>query len=348
MQRVRDTSRMPPCAHCGAAAAKLQCTRCGCSAYCSREHRKLHWRAVHKRECQPSKHPEQQRAREDKSREMARDNLRGLTEQMGNPKLKEELEQMAAMTPHLAAARGDLGVALSPGRTDFISSGKALKHWQSRACACCGKKESDAKLRKCAKCVKHKVADAPAYCGVECQTKHWGEHKLVCGKSRPAPPEFSGTWYDAWRGSTDDSRHFGQLELITWDGTGENGVPLGFAGCYACESAETRARFEGKCKGKESRFAKDWPSGFRWTCCGVDIAAGLHGCDHHGDPRAQHACGCDFCRAGQPLSDDIWRKKLRSQAAHGLEETLRRGPDARSLSQAGLLNWQMRNAFGFG
>lgn len=155
-------------------------------------------------------------------------------------------------------------------------------------------------------------------------------------------------WYDGWRRCKDNSRHFGRLELITWDGTSENGngEPLGFAGVLASESAEMRNRFVGKCKGEESSFVNEWENGFRWTCCGVDIGTGRHGCgDHHGDSRAEHACGCDFCRAGHPLSDELWRVKLRGQPANGLEESLRRGPDARSLSQAGLLNWQMRETF---
>lgn len=338
---------MAACAHCGA-AAKLQCPRCGCSAYCSREHRKLHWKSAHKRECQPSQHPEQQRAREDQSREMAQEKqrrlLKKLKEGVDSPQLKEEMNFMNELKPHLEKQRDELGVA-TVGK-DFISSGKALKHWQSRACACCGKKESDAKLRKCAKCAKHKVTEPIRYCGVECQTKHWSKHKLLCGRST-APQENSGTWHDDWRSCTDGSRHFGELELITWDGATEDEMPLGFAGTYIHESAEMRVKFEEKYKGKESRFAKECTSGYRWTCCGVDIATGLHGCDHHGDPRAQHNCGCDFCLAGRTLSDDLWRKKLRSQPAHGLGESLRRGPDARSLSEAGLRNWQMRETFGF-
>jgi hypothetical protein len=180
---------------------------------------------------------------------------------------------------------------------------------------------------------------------MECQKQHWRAvsmpHKAVCGPKAPVPPEFDGSWHDKWRGASDGSRHFGRLELITWDGESEDGDLLGFGGVFAEEADELRARFTEECGGSESRFVKVWSNGFRWTCCGVEIGLGLHGCDHHGDPRAFTSCGCDFCLAGQPLSESIWRKKLRSQAARGLPG-LCRGPDPRSVSDAGRENWRLR------
>lgn len=86
------------------------------------------------------------------------------------------------------------------------------------------------------------------------------------------------------------------------------------------------------------------PGGFRWTCCGVTADCGEFGCDHHGDPRAPTPCRCDFCRAGRPLDDDTWRRKLASQAARGLEATLRRGSQG-APQPGGEINWAFRQMF---
>jgi hypothetical protein len=77
----------------------------------------------------------------------------------------------------------------------------------------------------------------------------------------------------------------------------------------------------------------------------MQLSNSVHGCDHHGAPAARQPCGCDFCRGGEALRAAIWAKKLKSQAARGLESSLQRGPDPRSLNAAGVANMAMRQAF---
>ena len=163
--------------------------------------------------------------------------------------------------------------------------------------------------------------------------------------ARPPPYAVEAGWWDAHRRAEDGSVHFGRLELMTWRCMDEDcGEELGFGGFVASEEEETRRRFEQKYGGDEARYFAYRPSGFRWTCCGVPADIGNYGCDHHGDPRATRPCSCDFCRAGRPLSDRIWRKKLASQAARGLERTLCRGRSGPS-TPGGDMNFAMRAMF---
>jgi len=247
----------------------------------------------------------------------------------------------------------DLGIRQKLGLRNphDLSSGKALKEYGCRCCSNpeCAVQESELiknkkKLLICSRCVKHKAKEPARYCSKECQTKHWKVHLPICGSKTSTPPEFDGTWVDAWRASRDGSLHFGTLELITWDGVDEGGSLLGFGGVFREEADDLRKTFEEKFKKNLAKFCKKRSGAFRWTCCGCDVAMGMSGCDHHGDPRAHTPCACDYCLAGQPLSDKIWGVKIRSQPAKGLSG-LQRGPDPKSVCEAGMQNWEMRKRF---
>ena len=162
-----------------------------------------------------------------------------------------------------------------------------------------------------------------------------------------------GDWAAKYRRTRDGSLHFGDLELITWDAIDGDGEELGWGGILANESEDLKkkfVRYGGNLADPPStpramkKLLKYWGNAFRWTCCGVSVAEGLHGCDHHGHPDARKPCGCDFCRGGEALPESIWRKKLSSQAAKGLK--LHRGPDPRSLSEMGKINLVMRRTMG--
>lgn len=264
--------------------------------------------------------------------------VKRMVEVFKDPRLEEQLKAACAIGSNLDAERKRLG--LDDAKP---SSGRALKHWRSRRCAACGtcEDEADVTLRACERCKTEHAAEPAMYCSKACQQAAWPEHKKLCGKRAPTPAEYTGTWVDKWRSTMDGSRHFGDLELITWDGEDSEGDPLGFGAVYSEYAAEERRRFKVRCKRDHERYCRERPEAFRWTCCGVCVAAGVHGCDHHGDPRAAQPCGCDFCLAGKPLTEKVWSKKLKSQPAHGLQ-TLCRGPDPRSVSEAGLRNWELR------
>ncbi len=206
-------------------------------------------------------------------------------------------------------------------------------------CATC---RAGGKLRRCAGC------KAIRYCSSECQKIAWPAHKPQCraqAAKNQAEQAEQPPWWDAHRKTQDGSVHFGKLELMTWrrctDGDGDE---LGFGGFVASEEEETRKSFNETYGGDEARYFAHRPEGFRWTCCGVPFDIGGYGCDHHGDPRAPGPCRCDFCLAGRPLDDEIWRQKLASQAARGLESTLRRGGQGQATA-GGDMNWALREAF---
>ena len=71
----------------------------------------------------------------------------------------------------------------------------------------------------------------------------------------------------------------------------------------------------------------------------------MSGCDHHGGAGSFTPCRCDFCLGGRPLTARIWGEKVRSQAAQGLQSTLSRGPDPRSVCESGLKNWELRSKY---
>lgn len=159
----------------------------------------------------------------------------------------------------------------------------------------------------------------------DCQAAHWKAHKKRCIQGKPRHPILA--WQDRFRKCDDGNRHFGTLDLITWDGIDPDceDMELGWGGVVREEAAEHKEKFEKEYGSDKGKFCEYWPGAFRWTCCGMRAIEGWAGCDHHGHPDAPSPCTCDFCKAGRPLSDRIHNKRVRSQAAQGL--ALRRGPD---------------------
>ena len=68
---------------------------------------------------------------------------------------------------------------------------------------------------------------------------------------------------------------------------------MGWGNVLYEEAEYLKHKFEVTCGGDPARFFKEWPQGFRWTCCGLDGSTHF-GCDHHGSGRKP--CTCDFCR----------------------------------------------------
>jgi hypothetical protein len=132
---------------------------------------------------------------------------------------------------------------------------------------------------------------------------------------------------------------------VTRRGADDPEQQLGWGGILIEEEHEVKEMFEKKYGSDHEAWFKCWPQSFRWTCCGNDGAEGMHNCDHHGAPGAPARCTCDFCRAGRPLPDDLWQRQQRSQARQRLQ--LQRGPDGCSQDAAGMLNFQLRQMFGF-
>jgi hypothetical protein len=165
----------------------------------------------------------------------------------------EKLRTVNEEGQKLLAEQDKLGL-----RHHTISSGAALKEFNSRVCSHCGKKEADNRLLllACARCVKYRAPQPPKYCSKECQATAWPLHKASCGPKAALPRTFDGTWVDPWRACVDGSYHFGTLELMTWDGADEDGVPLGFGGVSRSDADALRAEFEGKYGGDPRRFIK--------------------------------------------------------------------------------------------
>uniref|UniRef100_A0A7S0R3V4 MYND-type domain-containing protein n=1 Tax=Chlamydomonas leiostraca TaxID=1034604 RepID=A0A7S0R3V4_9CHLO len=96
-----------------------------------------------------------------------RDLLSSLTpEQMGmmTPEMAMQTMQALALTAGQGAAGGQPGASTTSGSTKQ-TSGRA-------SCAACGAQPD--KLQQCARC---KVVK---YCGRDCQTRDWPNHKLMC------------------------------------------------------------------------------------------------------------------------------------------------------------------------
>ncbi|KAJ7579326.1 hypothetical protein C8J56DRAFT_342204 [Mycena floridula] len=162
-------------------------------------------------------------------------------------------------------------------------------------CVVCEKTGDNATLNRCSGC------HSRVYCGRECQEAEWPAHKGTC-KSISRPRARRPVWYDKYRRCQDGRDHEGRLELITWSGMSD-GDAMGWGNMFAEESDEMKRKFENEMGGDEETFYKDWPQGFRWTCCGTD--AGMDwGCDHHG-----WGCTCDYCRSGEPIPDDLYDDK---------------------------------------
>ncbi|KAF9523940.1 hypothetical protein CPB83DRAFT_645991 [Crepidotus variabilis] len=184
----------------------------------------------------------------------------------------------------------------------------------TKKCAVCKKTSGPSyqPLQKCSRC------QSQVYCGRECQTADWPNHKAAC----KAVLTNGEPWYEAYRKCKDGTRHEGVLELITWSCPKEG---TGWGHCFEEESADMKEKFEVKYGGDEKRFYNYWPQGFRWTCCGMEGDM-KYGCDHHGT--GKKPCTCDFCRMGQALPDRIYNEQ--SAGRMGLQ--LARGPDPRSYS----------------
>jgi len=202
-------------------------------------------------------------------------------------------------------------------------------------CFRCKQKKDNKDLSFCGGCKQDPNCTQPAcYCNESCQKAHWKEHKKACPlKKGPCSP--TASWVDHYRQGSDESLHSGDLELITWDHK-----DCGWGGCSKYESDELKKKYEEEFHYDKEKLFIYFDSAFRWTCCGLDAGAGVHGCDHHGDLKSK-PCKCDFCKAGIPIPDKLFNKK--TQHKKGL--TLRQGPDPRSATSAGQLNWRMRQAF---
>jgi hypothetical protein len=139
-------------------------------------------------------------------------------------------------------------------------------------------------LFKCAKCSKYKTPDPAFYCSRECQKDDWENgHKDRCKK---VPPEVVAArarspdghdWCQDWRKCVDTSLHFGDLELITWDGLDEDGeTERGWGGCYMHQADTLKRKFEVEMGGDKLKLLFDRGAGnaFRWTCCGMSAWGG--------------------------------------------------------------------------
>jgi hypothetical protein len=121
-----------------------------------------------------------------------------------------------------------------------MSSLAALESYHMLKCRRCdlGQDYGERKLFSCAKCIKYKNPDPGVYCSRECHKADWEEgHK---GKCKKVPPEVVAArarspdgvdWCQDWRKCEDGSLHFGDLELIDWDGEDDDGEhELGWGG----------------------------------------------------------------------------------------------------------------------
>jgi len=212
---------------------------------------------------------------------------------------------------------------------------RLMRQYDMMECQNCKVSTFNCDLFVCSGCSKDANCTLPAcYCGKSCQKRDWKEHMKVC-PSKQGPCPAVDSWVDHYRLGHDKSWHRGDLELITWDHD-----DCGWGGVFKDESDELKRRFEEDFGRDPVRLIDDCDNAFRWTCCGLVAGVGVHGCDHHGD-MDNDPCKCDFCRAGKPLPDAMYSKQTQEKKFL----TLRRGPDPRSTSQFGLLNWGMRQSF---
>lgn len=81
----------------------------------------------------------------------------------------------------------------------------------------------------------------------------------------------------------DGSSHFGDLELITWEGVDEDGDHIGWGNVYAEESAELKRQYEEDFKCDDVKMFEEWPHGyrsisiFRYKCKNLSDACFLGG-----------------------------------------------------------------------
>ncbi|KAI1089297.1 hypothetical protein F5B19DRAFT_467837 [Rostrohypoxylon terebratum] len=191
-------------------------------------------------------------------------------------------------------------------------------------CDKCKKSEGEGlTILRCGRCKSAK------YCSVECQKKHWPDHKTIC-RARGAVAE-GKKWYEPFRKCEDGTSHFGDLELITWgktcyeEGDQKADDELGWGHCFVSEVPFLKRKYEVEFGSDDILMYGFWPQGFRWTCCGLAGDERL-GCDHHGS--GPDPCQCDFCHMSKPLPDSIYLKDTLGR--RGLN--LPRGPDPRSFN----------------
>ncbi|KAK7755038.1 hypothetical protein SLS62_002853 [Diatrype stigma] len=163
-------------------------------------------------------------------------------------------------------------------------------------CAVCDKAGGEGiEIKKCGRC------KSRAFCSVACQRQDWPSHKAACNAQRSAGADNGGSseggkWYDRYRKCEDGSSHFGELELITWEGADPQlGEPMGWGNCLASESADMRRRYEVEFGCDDRKMYKYWRQAYSM---------------------------------GKPLPDSIYNEP--SMERHGLR--LSRGPDKRSFS----------------
>ena len=131
-------------------------------------------------------------------------------------------------------------------------------------------------------------------------------------------------WQDTYRACQDGSSHFGELELITWEG--DNGLErMGWGNVILPESKDFKRKYEEEFGRDDKKLYQHWPQAYRWTCCGTSGAMNW-GCDHHGT--GPKPCSCDFCHMGKPLPDKIYREDNMERKRLKLS----RGPDPRSYN----------------
>lgn len=218
-----------------------------------------------------------------------------------------------------------------------------LKIYNENKCNGCGKNELGGEeilhLSFCGGC-KGCTVEPAYYCSRECQVADWPSLKKNCPRGQKK--QTTSTYFaDKYRKTKSGDYHNGDLELVTWDFIDDDGVEYGWGAVEKNESSELKSKFEIEFNGNRHKLIKLHDSAFRWTCCGLSAGEGLYGCDHHGDLEVQ-MCGCDFCLSGRPLPDAIYN----SRSQHKVGLSLRRGPDPRSKSPMGELNFAMRTVFG--
>jgi hypothetical protein len=116
--------------------------------------------------------------------------------------------------------------------------------------------------------------DVIGYCGYCDKSGH--ERNLACCAMRP-------------------EYHSGELEYVSWRFSGKDDE-MGMAGVVLEEEEDVQKMYE-EVGWDYAKMVDKWDNGFRWTCCGLSLGEGIHGCDHHG---FRGRCSCDYCRGGQP------------------------------------------------
>lgn len=95
--------------------------------------------------------------------------------------------------------------------------------------------------------------------GVSCQRADWPFHKASCNAKSESK------WYDVHRKCGDGSVHFGELELITWEGIAPyTGEQFGWGAVLVEEVPELKRTFEAFGRDDLKMF-EVWPQGYRYV-----------------------------------------------------------------------------------